>query len=266
VRRVAGAHAQRLRPRLQLQVELPRDRAADALHRVHVDDDASVHLPEDGGVEPRDEILQRRRDQRLAGRRDDGDVLVVGAEVADLVDGDEVDLASLQHRDPLQPLAARAALQLLEKRAEVGGRLAQSRTDAAERLREAAGLDRLEQVVDRALLERLDGVLIERGDEDDVAPGTGDARDFDAREAWHLHVEEKHLGASRLDLAQRRDAVVHRLEDAQLGPQARQLLAQFGGEQRLVFNDQGGRRRHGCPAREEGRGRSWPCRRRRPSP
>jgi len=42
--RVAGAYAQRLGPALQLQVELAGDRAAHAVHGVHVDDDAAMDM------------------------------------------------------------------------------------------------------------------------------------------------------------------------------------------------------------------------------
>ena len=149
----------------------PATTALHAAHGVDVDDRAAVDLPEDALVELGQELLQRGRDQRLAVGGDDGDVLAVGPEVADVLDRDQRDLAALQHRDPAQGLLRRRELELLEQSAQVGGRRGEPLLEAPQRAREAHRLDRLQQVVDRALLEGLHGVLVVGGDEDDVARG-----------------------------------------------------------------------------------------------
>ena len=70
-----------------------------------------------------------------------------------------------------------------------------------------AGVDRLQQVVDRVHLERLDRVLIEGGDEDELRRSTPaleqPPRDFEAGQARHLDVEEHEV---RLQLARSRAA------------------------------------------------------------
>ena len=91
-------------------------------------------------------------------------------------------------------------------------------------------VDRLEQVVDRVDLERLDGMLIIRGDEDDVrrrARVEHPARDLEAGQPRHLHVEEHEVGLQAVDGRQRFHAVARLSDDldpAQLSEQKSQLI------------------------------------------
>ena len=102
---------------------------------------------------------------------------------------------------------------------------------ALDRLLQALRLDRLQQVVDRVHLERLDRVLVERGHEDDVAcqlPLDQPARHLEARQPGHLHVQEHHVGLQALDGSQRLEAVgrlPHHLDVAELAEQEAQLVA-----------------------------------------
>ena len=91
-------------------------------------------------------------------------------------------------------------------------------------------VDRLQQVVDRVDLERLDRVLIVGGDEDDVrrrlrvdhAP-----RHLETGQPRHLDVEEHDVGLQSLDRAQRLDAVAglpDHLDAADLAEQIAQLV------------------------------------------
>lgn len=64
---------------------------------------------------------------------------------------------------------------------------------AAERLLEAFVVEWLDQVVERGQVERLQRMLIVRGDEDRRrhCVGTDRSRDLEARFARHLHVEKQ---------------------------------------------------------------------------
>ena len=125
-------------------------------------------------------------------------------------------------------------------------RLARRRAAGATRwtrLLEPRRLDRLQQVVDRVHLERLDGVLVERRDEDDVARR---ARSATMRRATsnpvrpgHLDVEEDDVGPQPLDerRAPRRrcSAWPTTVDAADLAEQEAQLVAR----QLLVVDDHG---------------------------
>ena len=92
--------------------------------RVDIDQRAAVDLPERLRVELLDELLDRPADQRFLLRRDDQRVLVVGLEVADLVDGDQAQLVALRRGDPAQVFLAPSTLPAsnLQQAIEIGGR------------------------------------------------------------------------------------------------------------------------------------------------
>ena len=114
-------------------------------------------------------------------------------------------------------------------------------------------VDRLQQVVDRVDLERLDRVLIERGDEDDVrrrALVEHPPRHLEAGQPRHLHVEKHHVGLQPVDRRQRLDAVASLSDDldaADLSEQVAQLVAR----QLLVVHD------HSFRVRLSGRTQRW---------
>ena len=121
-------------------------------------------------------------------------------------------------------------------------------------LREPLGLHGLEHVVHRSMLEGLQRVLVVGGHEHDqrqraagvIGPVLGQCLcGFEAGHAGHADVEKHDLGPQGQRLLDRRRAVAHVRHDAQLGPRARELGLQVGGEQRLVFGDQGGGVAHG---------------------
>jgi hypothetical protein len=87
-------------------------------------------------------------------------------------------------------------------RAHVGRtRAREARTRAIERGAESLAIEGLEQVVDRIELERVDRVLVVRGDENHqrhrVAPDLLDH--LEAVDAPHLHVEKHEVGLERGD-------------------------------------------------------------------
>ena len=75
---------------------------------------------------------------------------------------------------------------------------------------QALGAHRLEQIVERVQLERVHGVAVVRGDEDDARRllQAGEmARHLEAAHARHLDVEQEHLRAARRQQLDRLHAV-----------------------------------------------------------
>ncbi|KAG1540470.1 hypothetical protein G6F50_014360 [Rhizopus delemar] len=123
--------------------------------------------------------------------------------------------------------------------------------------------DRLQQVIHRALLEGVDGVLIVGGPEHHLGTRAQlgqRARHFDATDAGHADVEEGDVRLLLGQLLQRRGAVFAFGHQLQLRPQAAQLLPQRLPQQFLVVSDQCFKR-HGCAPCPTAAG-SWARRRR----
>ena len=136
-----------------------------------------------------DQFLQRRADQRLAGLArvvapGDQRVLLVGAQVVDVVDRDQAqglsDLSrgsSAAAPEPRRSAAARAAPRAAAAapRCSSAGCAACSRSlQARHGLGQARRLHRLHQVVEHALREGLHRVLVVRGDEHQVRAAADD--------------------------------------------------------------------------------------------
>ena len=116
------------------------------------------------------------------------------------------------------------------------------------RRRQACRLHRLEHVVDRGALERLQRVLVVGGDEDEqwkrgaFRPVLGHRlRRLEPAHARHADIEEDDVGTLRQRFVDRRFAIAGDGDDLELGPQRAQLHAQALGKQRLVFGDDGAR-------------------------
>ena len=98
-------------------------------------------------------------------------------------------------------------------------------------LGEPCGLDRFQQVVDGADLERFDRVLIERGDEHDVALHAAFqqlARHLEPGQPRHLDIEEDHVRRQRFRQRDRLEPVgrlVDNLDVVELPELKRQLAA-----------------------------------------
>ena len=106
---------------------------------------------------------------------------------------------------------------------------------------EPGRLHRLQQVVHRVHLERLDGVAVERGDEHDVRRAAvldQPVRHFEAVEPGHLDVEKHHFGREALDDADRFQAVA-RLRDHLHAAHLLEHVAQLFARQLLVVHDDG---------------------------
>src|SRR5919204_491092 len=89
-------------------------------------------------------------------------------------------------------------------------------SSALDRDLQPLGVDRLQEVVDRVHLERLDRVLIVRGDEDDVrgrARIEEPPRDLESGQSGHLHVEKDDVGLQPIDRRESLDAVAGLADD-----------------------------------------------------
>jgi hypothetical protein len=103
---------------------------------------------------------------------------------------------------------------------------------------ESVRLHRLEDVVERLLLERGDREFVVGGDEDDPRPPLDALGHLEARQARHLDVEEGEVGLEGSDLLGRLDAVAGDRDDLERRPGLREQLAQVCREVRLVVGDE----------------------------
>jgi hypothetical protein len=125
---------------------------------------------------------------------------------------------------------------------------------------QALALGRLQHVVDDALFEGLDRVLVVGGDEDDLAAGPavrrvaggpaarfgdrqlGDrARRLDAAHAGHPDVEEDEVRVQLLGQLDRLDAVLRLADDLEIGPDLAEARPQLVAQQAFVVGDDGAR-------------------------
>ena len=104
------------------------------------------------------------------------------------------------------------------------------------------------QIVDGALLERRDGVLVVGRDEHHLRRALHALRDLEPAQLRHADVEQRDGRVQLFDRAQRGVAVADFGGDAELGPELGERLAQLAPQQRLVVGDDGGRRRHAAGA------------------
>ena len=111
---------------------------------------------------------------------------------------------------------------------------------ALDRLPETVEADRLQQIVGRLDLERVGGILLEGGDEDDLRAvlrrqGRGDAQAVLLR---HLDVEQGEVGLQPLDRLGRFPAVAGGADHLGPGDVAEEDLEPLQG-QRLVVDEEG---------------------------
>ena len=119
-------------------------------------------------------------------------------------------------------VAARSEGVASQRRRGRGRRASASRASGARpscAMRSSA--DRLQQVVDGLSLERLDRVLVERGDEYHVRCGPATRARRRARESRHADVEERDVGRLGLDQRAARRRRAGRRDDLQFGPARR---------------------------------------------
>ena len=94
---------------------------------------------------------------------------------------------------------------------------------AAERLAEAIAVERLQQIVERAHLERPERVLVVSRDEDDHAASSrrrSPLNDLEAVGAGHLDVEEDEIGLKLLDGGDGFEAVAALAEELDAPPRS----------------------------------------------
>jgi len=127
------------------------------------------------------------------------------------------------------PLRWPQPLQQAFKHGVILARRWQPRQDALTRRQQAFVTDRLQKVIHRALLERVDGVLVIGGDEHHLGARAQlgqRTRNFDATDAGHADVEERDVRLRLGQLLQRTGAVLALGHQLQLRPQPAQLFHQ----------------------------------------
>jgi len=122
-----------------------------------------------------------------------------------------------------------------------GGGAARRFAQALDRDDQALALGRLEHVVDHALLEGVDRVLVVGGDEHDLRQAAVErsdlARGFDAGLRRHADVQEDHFGTELGDLLDGFDPVLRFRHDLELGPELGEARAQLLAHQGFVVGD-----------------------------
>ncbi len=212
-----------------------------------------MHAPEDARVEPRLQLVERpvvRRADVLV--RDDRDALVRQRRVDDVLGLHEQEALADLDRQPLAPALPFGdelddLLQLLvaDARARPRGVTASASIDgnaaprALQRDLEPRRVDRLQQVVDRVDLERLDRVLIVGRDENDMGRRAGvehPARHLESGQPGHLDVQKHQIRLQPVDRFQRFDPVARLADDFDAADLAEQI-AQLIPRQLLVVDD-----------------------------
>src|SRR4051812_19702196 len=178
--------------------DLPSARVVESHRgdRADVDDGAAMHLPEMLRVELARQLAERLLDEGLALRGHEPRVLGVRLEIEHLVDVDELERVPERCLQPLQAVGAGgdAARELFQQRVERRGGCCNAGLQAPDRLAEAFGGGGLQDIVDGATLEGLDGVAIVGGHEDDMREAGQGLRRLEAVQERHLDVEERDVG------------------------------------------------------------------------
>lgn len=202
------------------------------------DDHAAMHLGKSLGIEPAEQLLERRADDVPIVRRHDLRVFVRGLEVEHVVHGDESRAVFQADRQP----ADRGGV-VRHPRARRRGGIGRRRAAAlqlGDAAQQALVRHRFEQVVDRRLVECLDRIFVMGRHEHDMHV-RDEAGHFQPVDAGHPDVEKREIGALRIELGQRVDAVARQPDDVELGPEPAQAGGEFRGQIGFVVGDQGGR-------------------------
>ncbi len=167
-----------------------------------------------------------------AGTRSDveSDVVAVGLGVGDVVAADEDGAPGEFDLDDGEVVGLLPG----------GGGAGAVVVDAGDGLGEAFGAEWLEEVVDGAESEGVDGVVVVGGDEDDgggVGQAGEDAGDVHAVDAGHGDVEEGRVETARAEQADRFAAAVGADDVADTGLLG-ELAGEFGAGGGLVFDDE----------------------------
>ena len=206
-----------------------------------------MDLLENGRIEHVEQFADRLAQQRLAVRRHDGRVLGIGLKIGDVFHHDQARILAAAGRQPHQRRrlgrrrqGAAQLLQQASQRAVAHRSLAGPRLQALQGRLQALAGDGFQQVIDGALVEGIDRVLVVGGDEHHLGGGTRVERasgHFQPRQPRHADIEEGDVGSQGGDGVERRAAVVAGGDDAQcrplLGQQGHQRVAQQG----FVFGD-----------------------------
>jgi hypothetical protein len=133
---------------------------------------------------------------------------------------------AVEHRS--QPLAKGARLTQLDVR-----------TSASERLLEPLIVERLDEIIQRGELERLQRVLIVRGNKNcrRHRVDTDGTNNVEARRPGHLHVEEHEIRMQRANLLDRSIAIVRGANDLDSLLVRQKIFDTLPGE-RLVVDDE----------------------------
>src|SRR6267142_2092619 len=228
--------------RHELAAALVADDAGDG---ARIDQGGAVDLPELLRIELGDQFSYWFTDERFLLGGLHARVFLVRDEEQHVVDRDHLDLVADRGLDPFQPRGRLELLgepgQRLLQRVGRGRRRGEALLQALDGDGEALALGGLQHVVDHALLEGVDRVLVVGGDEDDLGRAPfqlGDvARRLHSGLGRHADVEEDHIGAVLFDHLDGFDAVLRFGHDLELGPQLGEARAQLAAHQGLVVGD-----------------------------
>ena len=213
-----------------------------------IDDHGTVNLRECLRVKLVGELSDRFSDNRLAALPDDERVLLVRAQKCYLIDGYQADACADRSADPLQVFRSRRGILRLElagkpfeNRVEITGYwlgLSESRLKAGDRVGEPGVIERLDEIVDGALLESLHRVVFVRGDEDDLGAPGDRARRVESTASGHVHVEELDTWPKRLEQLDRLAPVACIGGDLALRPTPGQASDELVTQERFVLGEQ----------------------------
>src|SRR5918993_1769661 len=166
-----------------------------------IDDGASVNLPELLGIEFVDEFLDGLSDQSLKRFRLHSCVLFIRRKKKNFRRRYQAQLLPHAGLYPAQitPLRSTTArfkfgTQLSQKLRQIARLRAEALLQASDSNRQTLCLGRLQNIVDRTVFERINRILVVRGDEYDMTCVRNMTRRFDAGHAGHSNVEKREVG------------------------------------------------------------------------
>ena len=129
--------------------------------------------------------------------------------------------------------------------------------------RHSLGFRRLQQIIDRALFESADGVLVVGRDENDMRPAGQRLGRLDAVHPGHADIEKDDVGLMALRKGYCLAPVARLAHDHELGPRILQARNDLFAHQALIVGDDGGRGGRGAhgDSSDQAAERSWQSRR-----
>ena len=220
--------------------------ATDLRDRIDANYSGAMNLPELVRIELVDQLLDRLADQRLEGLGLHTSVFILGAEEKDLAGWNHADIRAHAGLNPshvlarLETSAAESLRKLLQQIVHRIRLCLQPLAQAPAGERDALRLHGLEQVIDRAMVEGIDGILVVGGDEDQMRLSGERLCSLDTVHLGHVDIEKDDIRFEAVHHDDRLAAIAGLTHDLQFGPRFLQAAGNLLAHQAFIIDDDGG--------------------------